>query len=382
MEPWAALPALQGMPIDLFSSNDPIRLQPFFGYRNDSRVQLSVRAMRGDDPDFEQRSFLDNIRTMIKQYASHEVADLEVTLEYTGGDGEVHRQTLRTDDEGFAHFSIELPQGSTLPLKTAWERALVSWSPPSSDEQGGETQAFVLAPGREAKVGVISDIDDTILETGITGSVKAIASNWKRVLAQMPDQRELVPGARGLYSSLGGEAGLAALEDIPQARPRPVFYVSSSPWNLFSYLVTFKEQQGMPLGPVMLRDWGFNTKTLGSKSHGSHKRAAIERILGEYPNMQFALVGDDTQKDLIAFGAIAASHTHQIAAIFIRRASDEPLNDQEKTSVAEIKRAGVPFWIGADYSDAQAFLDKAGLDFDPKIDRLVKTVSEGDRPAP
>ena len=368
------------MPINLFSSDAPVRIQPFFGYRSTRRVQLSVRAVRGEDPEFEQRGFLDNVRTMIEQYASHEVEGLEVTLEYEGGDGRTHRQTHRTDAEGFAHFSVPLKKPTALPLNTAWERSEVRWSPISGEEKGGSTEAFILAPGRSANMGVISDIDDTILETGITGSVKAIARNWQRVLAQMPDQRELVPGARDLYSALGGGAHVDGHDAIPQARPRPVFYVSSSPWNLFSYLVTFKRQQDMPLGPVMLRDWGFNRETLGSKGHGSHKRSAIERILNEYPEMKFALVGDDTQKDLVAFSEIAASHTSQVAAIFIRRVSQEPLNELEQVSAKKIEQARVPFWIGEDYTQAITFLSEAGLESDHRLETLVKTVSEGDTP--
>lgn len=368
----------------LFSRRAPVTVQPFYGYRNSGELALSARALRRKHPRFDRSGFWGSLAVMVRQYASHEVAGLEVTLEYKTGSGEIVRDTGTTDDEGFAHFSCELPGGCDLPLDTGWERVRLRWH----DNQAGEArerEGFVLAPGRRAGLAVISDIDDTILETGITGNLRAVMRNWRRVMAQMPGERVAVAGARDFYAALGGSsfdpaalAGEPVHEPIPQPSPRPVFYVSSSPWNLFSYLVTFKRVSELPLGPVMLRDWGFNRDTLGSSSHGSHKREAVDRILDTYPELKFVLVGDDTQKDLEVFGAIASDRPGQVAAVFIRAAGGLRQSALEKEVREKLGEAGVPFWMGEDYREARAFLASAGLGFDDKLEALVEVASEGE----
>jgi hypothetical protein len=204
-------------------------------------------------------------------------------------------------------------------------------------------------------------------------------------MAQMPSERIIVPGATAFYAAIGGNpAGSREPADaigalVPEARVRPVFYVSSSPWSLFSYLVTFKRERGLPLGPVMLRDWG---RTLGRKGHGSHKRAAVAHILATFPHLRFALIGDDTQEDLVAFAQIAREFPGRIAAIFIRSVTGAPLDDSQAHAMDLILQARVPFWTGNDYSEAEAFLESAGLDFEGGVERLVRAASEGERSLP
>lgn len=359
------------------SGRAPVRVQPFFGYRNHNALVVSARALRRREPVFDQNGFWGGLATMIGQYASREVAGLDVQLEFRTGAGKAVRHTATTCQEGFARFEIPFADRCDLPANTGWERATLSWHADGSGSMAEKT-AFILAPGSSAGLGVISDIDDTILETGITGSVRAIAKNWRRVMAQMPGERIVVPGAPDFYAALSGDsvggatgaagAGTSLHSGGPVARPRPIFYVSSSPWNLFSYLVTFKRQRDLPLGPILLRDWGFNRRTWGSQGHGSHKQAAVERILATYPDMRFVLVGDDSQKDLSVFGSIAAARPNRIAAVFIRRVTARKPGGADVSAQARLRHAGVPFWMGDDYAAARAFLSEAGLDFDRRIE--------------
>jgi len=376
------------MPLGLFSRRGPVRVQPFFGYRSTDRLHVSARAVRAPEAVFESSGFWRGFATMLGEYASHEEPGLSAELEYRCGDGPVRRQRAVSGPEGFMHFELDLGEGSERGARTCWETALVRWTCPDDPDAMREAVAHILTPGEQTRIGVISDIDDTILETGITGNVRAIARNWKRVMAQMPSEREAVPGASDFYAAIGGasagpgQPGRIAGDQSTVSRVRPVFYVSSSPWNLFSYLVSFKRHSGLPLGPVMLRDWGFNRETLGSEGHGSHKRDAVMQILQSFPKMRFALIGDDSQKDLEVFGAIASEHPDRIAAVFIRSVSDEPSSEREIAARSAIEAADVPFWTGNDYVAAHRFLTANGLDFEAGVDRLVRTASEGDAPGP
>lgn len=164
------------------------------------------------------------------------------------------------------------------------------------------------------------------------------------------------------------------------ATGRPLFYVSSSPWNLFSYLVAFKRAKGLPLGPLLLRDWGLNRQTLGRSSHGGHKTAAIARILATFPDMRFALIGDDTQGDLHAFSDMAAQHEGRIAAIFIRRVAERALSEAELAAVAAIRQRDVPLWMGQSYSAGHEFLTSLGLEEDGDIASIVDAAANSSVP--
>lgn len=344
----------------------PIRVEPYFGFRDENRLYLTVRALRSAVPDYSGSRFFRNLGVMLRQYASREVEGLAITLRIPDSGGEAIERTAITGPEGFARFEIAFDEPRDLANFTRWEEVSIAWPVENSRKS---VTAHILAPGKSAAFGVISDIDDTILETGITGDFRAIARNWRRVMAQMPHQRRAVAGAPALFDRLAGPAVDPAHAypdthreaDAPTPYERPVFYVSSSPWNLFSYLFEFKRIAGMPAGPALLRDWGFNRRTLGKASHGSHKLEAVGRIVNLYGKLRFVLVGDDSQKDLIAFCAVATKQPERIAAVIIRQVAGEELPPDAQAAQQAIIKAGVPYWRGRNFADAEPFIDRLDL---------------------
>ncbi len=362
----------------LFSAS-PVRIQPFFGYRSRDRLVLQARALRSGKLRFERGGRWLAMRTMLAQFASREAAGVAVTLEITLQNNAVQQHHAVSDAEGYVHFELPLDPVWELPEHPAWEAVQLRWQ----NDQGEQSlTGHVLAPGQQSELAVISDIDDTIIETGITGGLRSLARNWRRVLAQWPDERIAVPGADVFYSALGGgEPGGASTTPGGMrlaATHRPFFYVSSSPWNLFSYLVAFKRAKNLPLGPLMLRDWGFNRATFGSGSHGDHKSSAITGILAMYPHLRFALIGDDTQGDLPAFAAAVAARPERIAAVFLRRISTDALSPEEEQAAATIRQAGVPLWMGASYGAGHAFLQTLGFTPGGETEQIVKAVEKTD----
>lgn len=358
----------------VFLPTAPTRIQPYLGYRNRERLLITARALRSRAGEFEKSRGWRAARTMLAQFASHEVAGLPVELEIAGPDGTSHRHRGVTDGEGFVRFDIRLDPAWDPGPHTAWETVAFHWA----NREGAQiAQGHVLAPGLDAALAVISDIDDTIVETGITGNFRAVLRNWRRILIEMPGERLLVPGADVFYNALGG--GLAPHRTEPHtgerqpATSRPFFYVSSSPWNLFSYLATYIRGRGLPLGPILLRDWGMNRATFGSESHGAHKRAAIDDLLALYPEMKFALIGDDSQGDLTAYGATVAHHPGRVRAIFIRKVG-ETMTEAELAAKETIETAGVPLWLGDSYATGQQFLASIGLLHDAEAEKIVEAV--------
>ncbi|MBX7528163.1 phosphatase domain-containing protein [Qipengyuania vesicularis] len=364
-----------------FLATAPIRIQPYFGYRNRERLFVTARALRARKSEFTGRGKWQAMRTMMAQFASHEVKELPVELEVRSPAGETRRVQGITDKEGFVHFDIRLEGDWEYDDLPQWETVTFHWT----NGLGAQcVDGHVLAPGRSTGLAMISDIDDTIIETGITGNFRAVMRNWRRVLMEMPEERILVPGADLFYSALGGNEGLPEGKghagDHQAASRRPFFYVSSSPWNLFSYLVTYMKGRGLPLGPIQLRDWGLNRETFGSASHGAHKRAAIEGILATYPDIKFALIGDDSQGDLTAFSAIAVDNPGRVRAVFIRKVG-EAMSPEEVAAKAALDAARIPLWMGEGYDEGHQFLASIGLLEDGEAEKIIDSVGHAETEA-
>ena len=250
-------------------------------------MELTVRVLRQPPQPRADPSRPAKFLYMLRLYASHEVPGVRVRLRF----GDLTAESV-SDDEGFARFELRLPSSRPLPEHADWESCTLDMP----DVKGAEpVEAAILAPGCDNRIAVISDIDDTIIETGITGGIHNVVRNWKRIFAQMPQDRILVKGADAFYGAIGG--GLAVPSEqqptgsfIP-ATHRPFFYISSSPWNLFSYLVAFKRSRELPLGALFLRRWGFNRATIGKRSHGEHKQTSIAAILDHFSDLRFAFIG-------------------------------------------------------------------------------------------
>ncbi len=356
---------------------NPVRVQPFFGYRSRQRLMLTGRTLRSRPPEFDTVGRWRSIRVMMSQFFASPLPDVPVTLCLTRDDGIDFSYSATSDENGYFRFEIELEGDWPYPGKTAWEVVRLGWD---NREGRQSVTGHVLVPGADAQIGVISDIDDTIMETGITGGWHNVVRNWKRIFAQMPHERILVEGADVFYGAIGGGLSVPSAAQptgsyIP-ATQRPFFYISSSPWNLFSYLVAFKRSREMPLGALFLRAWGLNRATIGKRSHGAHKQQAISQILDHFTDLRFAFIGDDTQGDLPAFAEAVAREPERIAAVFIRT-TEKALSDVELDAKRVIESFGVPLWLGNSYAVGRDFLKAAGVAPHGETSRIVETVGPG-----
>lgn len=351
----------------------PARVRPYFGYRNATHLRLTARALRMRDRGWEHDGTFRKLAAMLSQFSSHEVAELPVSLEIKGRGGQAQTFTAVTDHEGFVHFDVEVPAGTAAPHDPAWELARLHWA----NRDGPQSvDAYVLAPGESHKLAVISDIDDTIIDTG-AGDLRR---NWRRVLAQMPGDREAVPGAAAFFNRLSS-GGVGAVGTALPATRRPFFYISSSPWNLFDYLVAFQKLHKLPQGPILLRDWDLNRATFASSGHHAHKARSIDSLIDFYPDVRFALIGDNTQADALAYAEVVAKHPGRIAAVFIRQAPGADVSAEEQAAFAAIRAAGVQLWTGNSYEIGADFLATLGFTAGGETTQIVQTIEEAGAPA-
>lgn len=328
-----------------------VRLLAYAGYRNAAEARLTGRVVRYREPLDAGEGMLSRLRAMMEIYNSHEIAGVRVRCE---GYGQAVEAV--TDDEGYFRFDLAI--GQPLPAETAWEKVIVST--PGREAQQARIEVPVMAPGADNHWGIISDIDDTVIETGATDFIR----NWRRVLVERPQDRLAVPGASTLYT-------MFARDHV--APVRPFFYVSSSPWNLYGFIAEFMELNGIPHGPMFLKDYGIDDAKLIGTSHNAHKLAGIETILAFYPGFRFLLIGDNGQHDVEIYAEAVRAFPNRVGAVFIRDVAGTCAEGVKARLLAEIEAAGIPTFCGAGFGDAVAVAKS--LDLERPIE-VAKAVTE------
>lgn len=127
--------------------------------------------------------------------------------------------------------------------------------------------------------------------------------------------RILFPGVADFFKAL--QSGLHGHHG------NPIFYVSSSAWNMYDVLSRFIEINHIPSGSLFLRDIEFSLQNLLSFSHAEHKREQIDPILQTYPELPFILIGDSGQQDPEIYEQVVSDYPGRILCIYIRNVSQD-----------------------------------------------------------
>jgi phosphatidate phosphatase APP1 len=259
---------------------------------------------------------------------------------------------VTADEEGYFEVAFDV-LGALAPDPPAGQRwrevALELLAPLPPDPPGGDggpvrATAQVLAPPAAARLGVISDVDDTILQTGATDLVR----NWRTILLHSAESRIPFRGVASFYRAL--ERGGTGAEPV-----NPIFYVSSSPWNLYDLLERFVEVHGLPAGPMYLRDFGLDRTKLLTGRHERHKLGAIERLFAFYPALGFILIGDSGQHDAAIYAELVRRHPGRVHAVYLRDVTASAATDQEARDLLEaVRRAGTRATFCSDLLEAAA----------------------------
>jgi phosphatidate phosphatase APP1 len=190
-----------------------------------------------------------------------------------------------------------------------WHAIELELLDPLPNDQRGPVMASgaVLVPPPTARFGVISDIDDTVLKSDATHALRMA----RNVFLGNAHTRMPFPGVAALFRALyRGASG---------AEMNPVFFLSSSPWNLYDLFIQFFRLQEIPGDPVLfLRDWGITHEEILPLNHRRHKTGVIRRMLDFYPDLPFILVGDSGQADPEVYTEMVAAYPDRILAVYIR----------------------------------------------------------------
>ena len=330
---------------DTFDRDDPLQVLPYRGYGTRERLFLAGRVLE-DEPIAAARaddSLWKNLANTWKRIESDEVPFARLRARFRGWEAE-----LTADEEGYVRHVVELP--APLPAEGGWHEVDLELLHPA-DPAGRPVRAAapVYVPPATAEYGVISDLDDTVVESNVTDRLAAA----RTVLLGNSRTRLPFAGVAAFYQALhAGVSGRAG---------NPVFYVSSSPWNLYDLLAEFLDLHAIPRGPVLLRDLGVDRGKLLGAGHHAHKLAQIRPLLALYPHLPFILLGDSGQHDPEIYRQAVREHPGRIRAIYIRRAGERPGRDEEVEAIArELEAEDVPLLLVRDTAPAAAHAASQG----------------------
>jgi phosphatidate phosphatase APP1 len=327
----------------VLKSDDPHMIVGYRGFGNASKVLVHGRALEdeGVTPGDVKDPMWRNLLNTYKRLETDPLAGARVRVRFNGVEKE-----LVCDREGFFRHWLELP--SAPPGDVAWHGANVELLSPLKEPNAKvETIEQLLVPTASAAFGVISDIDDTVLQSKVANLVQAIQT----VVLGNSRTRLPFPGVAAFYEALVRGSGTAS---GPGGAGNPIFYVSSSPWNLYDVITDFLEIQKIPPGPVMLRDWDIDAGALSSGRHHTHKLAIIREILDTYPKLPFILIGDSTQQDPEIYRTVVGEYPGRILSVYIRNVKAHPERSATIAKLAEEVLAASSTLILADDTLAAA----------------------------
>ena len=284
---------------------DPLQIIAFQSYGTKTHLYLRGRALEDESIDLSKKGFFSLLRNTWKRFETDEVRHETLKIQLP------NEQVLYSDTNSEGYYLVDEQTNDLTDSinEEGWLNYEIAYDV-FKDKLINLENRFpgeMLIPSESSKFGVISDIDDTLLETGVVSKLK-----WKVLVNSLfkhAENRMAFAGAATIYSKLH--------QGISGEEANPIFYVSNSPWNLYRYLEYFLKHNNFPKGPILLRD--FRTPFDKTKKRKlSHKEHEIKNIIKTYPNKKFVLIGDAGEHDIDIYLDIVKHLPNRIKAIYIR----------------------------------------------------------------
>jgi phosphatidate phosphatase APP1 len=319
---WPAFPRLREL---VARRRDPAIILPYLGYGTSGKLTLSGRVLQdeGFRPTRDSERRWRNLAAFVKRMESDEIPGARLRASFAGMSVET-----TSDSEGYFGVEFEAPG-----LPAGWHEIQLELLDHAASGIGK-----VLVPAADAEFGVISDIDDTVVESDVTRKLRMLV----KLALSNAHTRKPFEGVAAFYRALHRDRN-------------PFFYVSKSPHNLYSPLMEFLHHQQLPPGPLLLRDFGVRMRK-------DHKAVAMEKVLTTYPALPFILIGDSGEHDPEIYAGILKRFPERIRVIYIRSIDRSParLKAIEKL-VEEVAATGCQLVLAADSEFAATHAAAEGL---------------------
>lgn len=315
----------------------PVMLMPLAAFTHPGGLYLKGRALRQRGPitGADNDSLWDDLLDLYRRANSDEIPNARI-LVHAGGQS----IELSTDSEGY--FELNLPGE---PLDAVEFEILPN--PGRNIPAWPRTAVRLVQNAHPVRFAVISDIDDTLLVT----NVRNLLGLARSLVSGRAGQRPHFPSAPAFYRGL-------------HASSAPLFFVSSSPWNLFDLLNETFDHYGLPKRVTFLRDWGISDQEILPTDNFDHKIQTLRQIAAFFPALPFLLIGDSGQQDPEIYARFIQENPGRVLGVYIRDVSPDPRRD---AAVQALETSGVPLLLAADSLDmardaaARGWLDAAAL---------------------
>lgn len=270
------------------------------------------------------------LKERIASFVNRSIGNLELNIAIGGADRkELKTLEILTDNNG--NFNIDV----VTQFRPTYVQVAVH-----EDEKIFEFKD-VLYPGN-SKYGIISDIDDTIKVTNVCSDKRSI---FRNTFADDMSTWE-VPGVADFFRFLNQKYDVS------------FFYVSNSPYQLYSNLMKFFKMFEFPAGAVYLKRYSGNILNSFMEPSHARKKVPLERIFTHFSDKKFFLIGDTSEQDLEAYVDIARLHPENVAGIFLRVAPNSMNVDTLKLILEILNKKNIT--------------DKDDKDFTSKLHKVVK----------
>jgi phosphatidate phosphatase APP1 len=287
---------------------DTIKIEPLYAFGNESRIFVQGRVVESykQSKPSARKSKFQNVLAAMRRYAGSSVPDVKVEVIYQD-----ERKVLESDSEGIISCTFDQPK-----VESNHHDTLTLSLVPEENIEPERRQFSMHVHRYDSKHprGIISDIDDTIL---ISHATRVGRKFWLSISKNAYTRRPF-PGISEFYKSLTNHG------------QHPVFYVSSSDWNLFDLIRDFLNFRNIPAGVILLKDLHIDLKNIWKSGGGGHqhKLSKIEMLLELYSGMQFILIGDSGQHDPEIYSEIIRDYPGRITAVYIREIKQ--MDDQRR----------------------------------------------------
>lgn len=297
-------------------------LLAYRGFGNSNEVILQGHVFRGMalTRPRKKHSAWKNFIGLIKMFLVRTVPEASVKLTLPTGE-----HYGKTNEDGFFEFRIKDHH-----LVNGWHEVAVQLEDELVEGQEDVKLEVEVHVMRDFEYGLISDIDDTFLVSHVTKRFR----KFYLLLTKDSETRKPFKGVVDFYKSLC---------DGVSSTANPFFYVSSSEWNLYDFLLRFMKFHDLPKGVLQLKEIKDELLDFFRSGYGSHehKKVKIERIMKMYPDKSFILLGDNGQHDPYIYLKIAEAFPGQVKAIYIR-AVKKSHRDKVQEVLTKIDEMSIP----------------------------------------
>ncbi|MAQ15819.1 MAG: hypothetical protein CMN30_13615 [Sandaracinus sp.] len=327
----------------------PPRILPMRGFGVPQGVRILARVLedRGEGGNRWQKAY--------RRWATRELPGVPVEIHWRD-----RRWQARTDEEGYLDVTLPAPDR----VEGGWHDVQLRLADARYPDTTATLRALVV--GAEHDFGVLSDIDDTVIDTGVASSMNLLKSYFYDTASD----KEPFPGIDELYRGLhAGRDGSGS---------NPMFYVSSSPMNLYEHLDRTFDRHRLPEGPLLLRDWGLDHQGFSPNGAHDHKLEKAERILERTGDLPFVLIGDSGQHDPELYLELVKRNPRRIAAVAVRDVTPDRRDAEVREIGESIEAQGVPFLAAGDTAEMARFFAERGFVAPATVDEVK---SEAERAA-